>query len=115
MKREEYNACVADGMRGKKLSREERNLEFCIVAKRCSGKAKDREEAKILCSQPKEPKPVKASRRKADGKSCEKDVLSLAHCMVEHIDMDLAHNINSIEVALVNSMMECRCPGGGNG
>jgi hypothetical protein len=109
--RQEYTTCVAQGMRGKKLSRPERNMEFCIVAKLCSKKAKDREEAKLICSQPKEPKPVKASR-KVTGQSCEKEVLDLAHCMAEHIDMNLAHNVNSIEVALVNSLMECRCGDG---
>ena len=56
MKREEYNACVSDGLKGKKLGKEERQQEFCIVAKLCSGKAQSRDEAKAICSQPKEPK-----------------------------------------------------------
>jgi len=55
--REEYNACVSEGLKGKKLGKEERQQEFCIVAKLCSGKAQNRAEADALCSQPKEPKP----------------------------------------------------------
>jgi hypothetical protein len=107
--RQEYNTCVARGMRGKKLSTEERRLEFCIVAKTCSGKAKDREEAKILCSQPKEPKPPKATTRAKKGLSCEEDMLRTAECVVEHIDMNLASNINSVGTAVANALIECRC------
>ncbi len=51
--RQEYSSCVGEGMRGKILSVTERKLEFCTVAKLCSRKAKDREEAVILCNQPK--------------------------------------------------------------
>jgi len=62
MKREVYNACVSKGLKGKTLGKEERQQEFCIVAKLCSGKAQSREEANALCSQPKEPKPATSSR-----------------------------------------------------
>lgn len=109
MKREEYNSCISVGLKGKKFDKEQRKLEFCIVSKTCSGKAKDREEAKYLCSLPKEPKPAKVSKRR-DGKSCEKEVVELAHCMKENIDMNLASNVNSVEVAIINAMMECQCP-----
>lgn len=107
MSQEDYQNCVAKGLRGKTLDKEERRLEFCIVSKLCSSKAKDREEAKYLCSLPKEPK---APKSKGNGaKSCEKEVFELAHCIAENIDMDLASNINSVETALVNAMMECKC------
>ena len=64
MNREEYNRCVGDGMRGKTLTKEERRAEFCAVAKLCSGKAKDREEAVHLCSAP------KSERAKRDKRRC---------------------------------------------
>lgn len=108
MKREEYNSCIAKNMTGKRLSKEERKLEFCIVAKLCAGKVKNREEAKLVCSLPKEPKPAKASRAKKP-QTCEKEALQLAHCVADRIDMGLASNINSIETALVNAIIECRC------
>lgn len=111
MDRAKYAKCIGDGLRGKTLGKEERKLEFCIISKLCSSKVKDREEAKRICSLPKEPKPLKASKR-SKGKSCEKQVFELAHCMVEHIDMNLASNVNSIETAIINSMMECQCPRG---
>lgn len=60
MKREEYNACVASGLRGKKFSKEERELEFCVMAKTCSGKVKTRDEALEVCRLPKAPKATKA-------------------------------------------------------
>ena len=105
-KREEYNACMVPFMKG---GGPDRKVRFCIGAKLCSGKSKSEEEAKHLCSLPKEPKPTKARKSKDGAKSCEKEVRELAHCIVDKIDMNLAHNINSIEVAIVNAMMECKC------
>jgi len=87
---------------------EDRKLRFCIGAKLCSGKSKTEEEAREVCLLPKEPKPLKIMQKR-DGESCEKEVMELAHCIVDRIDMNLASNINSIEVAIVNAMMECNC------
>lgn len=108
--REEYRSCIAKGLKGKQLNKEERKLEFCIVSKLCSKKSKNREDAREVCLLPKEPKPLKARGKKDGAKSCEKGVLELAHCMVDKIDMNLASNINSVETALVNALMECQCP-----
>ena len=111
MKREEFNQCLGQGMRGKKLTKEERKLEFCAVAKVCSGKSRSREDALEVCrtslSQPREPKV--RGKRKGAGQSCEKDTLKLAHCAAERIDMNLASNVNSIEAAIANALMECSC------
>lgn len=109
MRREEYNACISKGLKGKTFGKEERKLEFCVVAKLCSSKIKDREEAERICSLPKEPKPLKASKKQKP-QSCEKEVAKVAHCMVDKIDMNLASNINSIETAIINAMVECQCP-----
>ena len=110
MSRVEYASCVGKGLKGKKFTRDERRLEFCILSKLCSHKSKDREEAKFICSQPKEPKPLKARAGKGQGKYCDKEVLELSQCMVENIDMSLASNINSIGTAIANSMLRCKCP-----
>ena len=56
----DYRTCMADGMRGKKLSKEERQREFCLTAKICS-KSVSREEAQRLCALPKAPKAPKVS------------------------------------------------------
>ena len=67
MKQEDYRSCMAKNMGGGKLkglSKEERTLTFCSIAKLCSGKAKDEAEARRLCSLPKEPK---ASKSKLEG------------------------------------------------
>ena len=82
MNRQEYNACVGAGLKGKTLGKEERKLEFCIVSKTCSGKAKDREEAKYLCSLPKEPKPAKVKR----GTKHAIDSNTLATCIIKALD-----------------------------
>jgi len=54
MDRVKYNNCMASGLKGKTLTKDQRQSEFCILAKVCSGKAKDRDEATRLCSQPKD-------------------------------------------------------------
>ena len=45
-----YRRCMSEAMKGKKFpSMEDRYKEFCIQAKVCSQKAKDREEATKIC------------------------------------------------------------------
>jgi len=113
MGKEEYRSCMAKNMGGgrlKGLSKEERRIEFCVIAKQCSGKTKSENEAKRICSEPKAPKPEKSRATQPAGKSEEKRLLELAHCMAENIDMNLASNINSIETALLNAMLECQYP-----
>ena len=105
MDRAEYNRCMAPHMRGQK-SKEQRQMDTCIGAKLCTSKAKTPEEAKGICSLPRPPKPQKAKR---SPQTCKKEVLGLAHCMTERIDMKQASNINSIEVAIVNAMLRCKC------
>ncbi|MFA5378445.1 MAG: hypothetical protein WC455_22010 [Dehalococcoidia bacterium] len=51
MDREKYNSCLAEGLKGKTLSKEERKSEFCIQAKICSGKASSRSEAEKKCAE----------------------------------------------------------------
>lgn len=112
MDRQKYNACISSGLKGKQLGKEERKLEFCIVSKLCSGKARNREEATLICSQPKEPKPVKTSKRK-DGKSCEREVMGLTQCMLNYFEKKDIYqqvlNINSVGVAMTNALLECKC------
>ena len=55
MDRTEYNKCIRPYITGSK-PKEQRKLDFCIGAKICSGRAKDRAEAERLCLLPKEPK-----------------------------------------------------------
>lgn len=82
MDRKEYNSCVSKGLKGKQLSKDERKLEFCIVAKGCS-KGLSREEATRICAEsaanPKEPK-AKRSRKGAI------DPAALAGCVINLID-----------------------------
>jgi hypothetical protein len=48
-----YNACIGDAMRGRKLTREQREAAFCVASKVCSGKAKSEDEAAKICALPK--------------------------------------------------------------
>ncbi|MDI6860305.1 MAG: hypothetical protein QMC85_07405 [Methanocellales archaeon] len=45
-----FRTCMGEAMKGRKFERmEDRLREFCIQAKLCSGRSKDREEAIKLC------------------------------------------------------------------
>jgi len=67
--RTEYNKCVGDGLRGKKMSSAERKNYFCMVSKVCSNKASSMEEAQRMCAEsarePKEPKQTRRSTRRS--------------------------------------------------
>lgn len=98
---------MSRGLKGKQgLSKEERQQLFCVESRLCSGKASERAEAEKICSMPKASKQVKI---KTKGISCESQVIAEARCVVEHIDMNSASNVNSIETAVINAMMECKC------
>jgi hypothetical protein len=70
MDRAEFNSCVSSGLAGKQFGKDERKLEFCILAKMCSGKTKSREEAKAICSQPKPEKPAKEGKKRGKKAEC---------------------------------------------
>lgn len=82
MNKQEYNSCLATGLRGKTLGKEERKTEFCVVSKVCSKKASTREEALRLCSLPKPPKPESMHRH---GRRAV-DTCDISHC-VQKIDI----------------------------
>jgi hypothetical protein len=67
MNRQEYNSCISIGLKGKKLSKEERKTEFCVTSKLCSKKAKTREEALKLCAMPKEEKIIDSDINNTNG------------------------------------------------
>ena len=108
--REEYNKCMIPYITGSK-PQEQRKLDFCVGAKICS-KGVSREEAERLCRLPKEPKPAKTSQKRDGGKSCEKEVMELSQCMLDYFEANDIYkqvlNINSVGVAMVNAMMECK-------
>lgn len=113
MDRVRYNSCIGNGLRGKKMETAERRMEFCIISKTCSGKAKDREEAKLICSQPKPLKEHKG-RRFRGGESCEDNAGKTAECVVEKLEnnkiyRDQAANVNTIGIAVANALLECEC------
>jgi hypothetical protein len=56
MDKKQYTSCMASGLKGKQMDKNERKTEFCILSKTCSGKASSREQARVLCAQPKAPK-----------------------------------------------------------
>jgi len=99
-------------MKGSK-PKEQRQFDMCVGAKICSGKAGSEEEAISICSLPKEPKPVKVGRVKK-GQSCEKEVEKLSECMMNYFENTNLYkqilNVNTVELAIRNALMECSCP-----
>jgi len=91
--RAEFNKCISQGMKGKKFSKEQRRQEFCILAKLCSSRSPNREEALRVCSnktinkveaqKPYTEQPPKL--RKARGK-CKIDIAVLAGCIIDTLD-----------------------------
>ena len=69
MDRALFNSCISEGMRGKTFTKDQRKLEFCILAKKCA-KGTDRAEAERICSQPKPPKPEGAGKRRGKKAEC---------------------------------------------
>lgn len=112
MDRESYNTCLRPFISGS-MPQEQRKLNFCIGAKVCSGKAKNKEEAEAICllpKPPKEPKEPKTRKRKEKPSvSCREDMIVLSKCMSEKIDLDLVVDPASIETALVDALLKCQC------
>jgi len=105
VKQAEYRECLRPYITGSK-TKEQRKLDFCTGAKVCAKKISV-EEARRICSLPKEPKLRTSPTRRHNGKSCEKESLELTKCIISRIDMNLASN--NIQLAVKNAMMECRC------
>lgn len=112
MDRKEYNQCMVPYMKGSK-TKEQRQFDMCVGAKICSGKAGTKEEVIGICSLPKEPKPVKVGRVKKE-QSCEKDVATVSQCMMDYFQEHNLYkqilNVNSVEIAIKNALLECSCP-----
>jgi len=113
MDRKTYNQCIASGLKGKKLSRDERQLEFCVVSKLCSKKASNRGEAERICKLPKPPKSTR-SRTPRSEKAIIKEIEAEMLCIIPKINMDKTSNINTLEMELTNAMFQCRMPDGKN-
>lgn len=109
MNREEYNSCVARGMSGKHLTGDERKLEFCTVAKLCSGKSKSREEAVRMCNEPKPDKPAKTPRVKRSksmlGDNCGQKMEKLHTCLMDN----LKPSSGDISESLRYALGKCAC------
>ena len=110
MKQEDYRNCIAKGLKGKTLKPEERKLEFCVVAKLCSHKSKDREEAELVCKESlNKPKPLKQPSTKRGSRSCERQAVELVDCVMDNIPQDSLCNINKLQIALGNALILCSC------
>lgn len=92
MNREEYNACMKPYMTGSK-PKEQRQLDFCIGAKVCSGKVKSKEEASRICLLPKPPKDDKKQIVKCD-------VEQIVSCLVKNTDFKSANVADSLRKSI---------------
>lgn len=85
MRQEDYRACMSKGLKNKQFTKEERQAEFCILAKLCSEKVQTREEAARICSEPKPPKTPKASKtsQPAQGSVQRDELAKEGHCDID--------------------------------
>lgn len=86
MQKEEYRSCMTKNMGGgrlKGLSKEDRRIEFCAIAKQCSRDI-SYEEARKLCLLPKEPK--LATKRGTRSRKYAIDSSTLATCVFKSLD-----------------------------
>ena len=101
MTQEIYRSCMAKNMGGgrlKGLSKENRRISFCVIAKKCS-KGMDEKEALAICSLPKEPKPKNPGNPSRRGKFCTlRDLEAVTTCTVENIDLSTLTRENIHEV-----------------
>lgn len=67
MDRQDYNECMKPYISGKGKTKEERQQNFCVGAKICTGKAQNQEEAIQICSMPKPPKEPKERKSRVKG------------------------------------------------
>ncbi len=105
MDRVKYNSCISSHLKGKKFSREERKLEFCISSKLCSGKSSNRDEAIRICNQPQDPNDLKSPKRhRAKGMNIDK----MSRCLVGNIDLNKVNNPASVEQAFADALTECQ-------
>lgn len=84
MNREHYNKCLIPYLKGQGKTKEQRQFDMCVGAKICA-KGMSEEEAKKICSLPKEPKaaqPQKSSTstRKASGQGMRMVFLTSTGC-----------------------------------
>jgi len=63
--------------------KEQRTLDFCVGAKMCSGKASSEDEARQICSLPKDPSEVKPKKTRG---RCKVDIVALTGCIIETLD-----------------------------
>ena len=102
MNRQEYNDCVGSKIKNEELEGIPHKLKFCISAKQCA-KGLNIDEAKRICSLPKEakePKPRKTRRGKAN---CDQDMKEVTQCLVGKI------SLNTTADEIYQTLVRCHC------
>lgn len=76
MNREDYNRCLSEKIKSDELKGLPQTVKFCSASKLCTSKAKDTEEAKQICSLPKEPRTPKktAHQKQKEQEACDPEV-----------------------------------------
>lgn len=122
MDRVQYNACIGDAMRGKKLTREQRKAAFCIASKLCSGKAGSEEEARHICSLPKPPKEPEVKRTESINSlprkqknprnfmiMCKNQGIDRAQRVLDNLEAHGMTITGEFRNMVINAEVECEC------
>lgn len=103
MSQKEYRSCMSKNMGGgrlKGLSKEDRKIEFCTIAKQCS-KGMPYEEAREVCLLPKEPKAPKPRKSRL---SKGIDPTKLASCISTNLniqELTAANLLDNLKTAIL--------------
>jgi len=104
----DYQDCMTKAMREfpQGITKEERGRLFCIQAKLCSGKAKDKAQAEQLCLESSgSPATPKKGKIKKKSPNCGQQMAVLAGCAVKKIDF----KSEDLALQLAQALKECAC------
>lgn len=112
MNQQDYRACMAQGLKGKRgLSKSERQLLFCAQSRLCSGKAKTDEEAAQLCSNT-IPKWARQALPKEDDNLPCPERIARVHQTIDAITLGLkagdTEEMLSASARLLSDIQKCR-------
>jgi len=110
--RAKYNACIGQSLAGKKMTRAQRKLEFCISAKLCSGKVKSRPEAERICMAPKTTKVGKGEVKEPE-LSCtarNERAFSNMDTIIAKMKVGETEGLDATVKSILTDIQHCRAP-----
>jgi hypothetical protein len=101
MNQVQYRTCMKPFIAGTGKTREERQINFCVGAKMCTGKARSEEEARKIClAAPPKPPKTPGARRARGKQGCLTQMDELAKCLMEKVDFSAGADLGAVREGL---------------